>query len=175
MTVLAYGYGGVEHSDGALIQGRGRGTSLPAPDGRENAGQERVHAGILRSDNRNGVYVSSPGRVSEPGRPDADKLVAKVKVQIPGIAYGVLAGGRFPKEQEALWKRIQDYSISLARGRGITVHINVDKADWAVIREAMLQEVQRLNAMPYAERGLEGSVELQSLQVAIGRIDEVVR
>lgn len=96
------------------------------------------------------------------------------KVQIPGIAYGVLARTEFLKQHAAVWKRIQDYSISLARGRGITVHINVDNADWAIVREAMLQEVQRLNAMPYPVRGLEGNVEMQSLQVAIGRIDEAL-
>lgn len=97
------------------------------------------------------------------------------KVQIPGIAYGALARTEFLKKNQAVWKRVQDYSISLARGRGITVHINVDDADWAIIREAMLQEVQRLHALPFAERGLEGSVEMQSLQVAIGRIDEALR
>lgn len=97
-----------------------------------------------------------------------------MKVQIPGIAYGALARTQFPRTHDEVWKRIQDYSVRLARGRGITVHIHVDKADWTIIREAMLQEVQRLHALPYTERGLEGSVELQSLQVAIGRIDEAL-
>lgn len=74
-----------------------------------------------------------------------------------------------------VWGRIQNYSVSLARGRGITVHIELEYSDWLIVRQEMLNEVQRLAAMPYEQRGMEGSVVLRSLQIAIGRVDEVVK
>lgn len=98
-----------------------------------------------------------------------------MQVQIPGIAFGAMKDSDFPKNYPDVWKRLLDYSITLARGRGITVHITLDYSDWAVLREAMLTEVRRLHAMSYQERGMEGSVVMRSLQVAIGRVDEVVK
>lgn len=96
-------------------------------------------------------------------------------VQVPGIAFGAIKDNGFPQESTALWKRIQDYSVRLARGRGITVNIDLDWADWQVVRRSMLQLVRELDAMSYAERGLEGSVIMRSLQVAIGRIDDALK
>lgn len=96
-------------------------------------------------------------------------------IQIPGIAYGALQRSNFSFDYPDVWKRVQEYSVTLARGRGITVHIQLLPADWRVVRKGMLAIVQMLHDKPYQERGMEGSVELQSLQVAIGRIDDGLR
>lgn len=96
-------------------------------------------------------------------------------VQIPGIAYGALQRSNFSFDHPDVWQRVQDYSVTLARGRGITVHIQLHPADWRVVRKGMLAIVQMLNDKSYQERGMEGSVEMQSLQVAIGRIDDMLR
>lgn len=95
-------------------------------------------------------------------------------VQIPGIAFGAVKDSEFRIEQPELWRRIQDYSISLARGRGLTVHINLEPADWQLVRSHMLLLASHLKSQPYPVRGLEGNVVMQSLLIGIGRIDDAL-
>lgn len=98
-----------------------------------------------------------------------------VKVQIPGIAFGALKESAFPDAHPELWRKVLNHSVSLARGRGITVHIELDESEWALVCEQLTTQYQELVGQKYAHRGLEGSIVMTSLMVAISRIDHSVR
>lgn len=98
-----------------------------------------------------------------------------MKVQIPGIAFGALKDSNFSQQYPGLWSRMMDYSVSLAMGRGITVHVDLSEEDWEALRACMLLLVRKLNRTPYQTRGVEGSVIMQQLQIAIGRVDDALQ
>lgn len=97
-----------------------------------------------------------------------------MQVEIPGIAYGALKDSSFQEEHPDTWGRFELYSISLTRGKGLSIRAELDEDDWRLIRACMLVMVRRLASQPYPVRGLEGNVTMQSLQVAMGRIDDVL-
>lgn len=97
-----------------------------------------------------------------------------MKVAIPGIAFGALKDSEFPKCSPELWRRVEKYSISLTQGRGLSVQIDLDPEDLKVIRERLRQMNWKLSSKPYPVRGLEGNITMQSIGIALGRLDDAL-
>lgn len=97
-----------------------------------------------------------------------------MKVVVPGIAFGALKESKLPESAPELWQRVEKYSISLTRGRGLSVHMDLDKDDLRIIRDTMGEIVSRLHAQPYPVRGMEGNVIMQSCSIAVGRVDDAL-
>lgn len=98
-----------------------------------------------------------------------------MKVAIPGIAFGALKDSDFPKDSPDLWHRVEKYSIQLTQGRGLSVHIDLDQDDLQIIRERLRQMNWKLGSKPYPVRGLEGNITMQSIGIALGRLDDALR
>lgn len=98
-----------------------------------------------------------------------------MKVVLGGIAYGALKDSHFPEDHPELWQRIQTYSISLAQGRGISVHLNLCAEDLQVLRNCFCELNRRLHAIPYPVRGQQGNIAMQSIGIALGRLDDALR
>jgi hypothetical protein len=97
-----------------------------------------------------------------------------VIVAIPGIAFAALKESKLPTEAPELWRRVETYSISLTRGKGLSVHLDLGGDDLRIIRDTLGETVRRLHAQPYAVRGMEGNVTMQSCSIAVGRLDDAL-
>lgn len=97
-----------------------------------------------------------------------------MKVAIPGIAFGALKDSKLPTGSPDLWARVEKYSIQLTRGRGLSVHMDLDPEDLKIIRDCFQEINWRLNIQPYPVRGLEGNVIMQSVGIALGRLDDAL-
>lgn len=97
-----------------------------------------------------------------------------MRVVVPGVAFGALKDSHFPEEHPELWHRVQTHAISLPQGRGISVHLDLCRDDLQVIRDYFCNLNRRLNAIPYPCRGLEGNVAMQSIGIALGRLDDAL-
>lgn len=91
-------------------------------------------------------------------------------VKIPGIAFGAIKDSGFETQYPGLWARIQDYSVTLAEGKGITVGIELCEDDWEALRACMILMIRKLSMVPYPVRGLEGTVIIHQLQIALDRV-----
>lgn len=101
-------------------------------------------------------------------------LGGRVKVAIPGIAFGALKDSGFAKQYPGLWQRIMDYSTEFTVGRGVSVRIDLSEDDWEALRACILLLVRRLHAATYHSRGMQGNIVMQQLQISMGRIDEAL-
>lgn len=97
-----------------------------------------------------------------------------MKARIPGIAFAALKESSFPQDNPELWDRITTYSITLTQGRGLSVHIDLPPKGLREVRRQLNELNRRLSAMPYPVRGMEGNVQLQSIMIALARIDDVL-
>lgn len=96
-------------------------------------------------------------------------------VQIPGLAFGALKEGTLPTDNPALWQKVTTYSVSLARGRGITVHLDLSDADWEIVCQQLHKQYNELRNEEYAHRGLEGTIVMTAIHTALSRVDQALQ
>lgn len=97
-----------------------------------------------------------------------------MRVQIPSVAFAALADSAYPGQYPDMWERVTRSSWPEKQGRGYTVHVEASEEDIRTLRACMLLMVQKLNEMPYPQRGVEGDVTMRSLQVSMSRIDDAL-